>query len=239
MTKKLIVLTGASSGIGYALAKELASRGENVLAIARRENLLRQLESFHQNVQTLPADVASADGRQKIINYLQQQNQSIHLIHNAGIAMPKTLEHLTEEDWQKALRVNLEGPLWLTKACLPFFDGSRVLHTSSGLAHRALAGTCAYSITKAALYMLYQVINAEMDPKKVIAGSLRPGVIDTPMQVDLRSAESKYLPSQEYFHDMVKNDSLKRPEAVAVYMADVLLNTDDDAFKAKEWDINT
>lgn len=71
-----------------------------------------------------------------------------------------------------------------------------------------------------------------------IAGSLRPGVIDTPMQDVMRSAGNDNLPSIKYFADFKERDQLRTPEAVATYMADILLNTEDDAFKSREWNID-
>lgn len=171
MGKHLVVVTGASSGVGYALAAELAHRGHEVLAIARRQSLLEQLASSHANIEYLAADVANADDRQKIIGHLQQRQQPIYLVHNAAVVKPNTLEKLTEAEWQQALQINLEAPLWLTQACLPFFDRSRVLNISSGLAHQPLSGLGAYCLTKSALHMLYQMINEDMDAAKVIAGS--------------------------------------------------------------------
>lgn len=86
--------------------------------------------------------------------------------------------------------------------------------------------------------MLYQMINEEMDAAKVIAGSLRPGMIDTPMQARLRAHNKAQLPSQQFFADAHQNEILRSAEEVAAYMADVLLNTDDESFKQQEWNIN-
>jgi NAD(P)-dependent dehydrogenase (short-subunit alcohol dehydrogenase family) len=235
---KLIVITGASSGIGYALSIEVANRGHNVLAIARREQQLKQLKAENSNIDILSADISTPQGRDKLVSYLSNQDNSIHVIHNAAIAMPKTLELLSELEWQQALATNLEAPMWLTKACVPFFKNSRVLHISSGLAHYVLSGTAAYCITKAGLYMLYQVINAEYDPEIVIAGSLRPGVIDTPMQDLLRNTDDKLLPSKSMFEGFYQDQQLRSPELVAQFIADVLFNMYDDKFKGQEWDID-
>ena len=238
MSKKLVVITGASSGIGYALAQELASRGEQVLAVARRGHLLEALQAYHPNIDILVADIALADDRQKIIDTIKQKNMPVNLIHNAAIAKLKAFQSFSDIDWQQGFALNLEAPLWLTKACMPYFDHSRVLHISSGLAHRALAGTGIYSMTKAALYMLYQIINTEMNPEKVIAGSLRPGVVDTAMQQKLRSVSKEDLPDQVYFQQLKDNNLLRKPTDVASYIADVLLNTDDLTFKKQEWNID-
>lgn len=235
---KLIVITGASSGIGYALSIEVANRGHNVLVVARREQQLKQLKVGNDNIEILSADISTLAGRDKLINYLSNQNSSINLIHNAAIAMPKTLALLSESEWQQALATNLEAPMWLSKACVPFFQNSRILHISSGLAHYALSGTAAYCITKAGLHMLYQIINAEYDPEIVIAGSLKPGVIDTPMQELLRNTDDELLPSKTMFKSFHQEQQLRSPESVAQFIADVLFNTSDDEFKKQEWDID-
>lgn len=238
MNKHLIVVTGASSGIGYALALELATQGYAVLAIARREKIIRAISRKNSLITPLSADITQKSDRNKIIAYIKQQNKPIHLIHNAAVVMPQTLLNLSEAEWQQALAINLEAPMWLTQAAMPYFSQSRVLNISSGLAHYALPGTAAYCLTKSALFMLYQIINSECKPEKVIAGSLKPGVIDTPMQNLLRNTDSNKLPSKEIFENMQTNQQLRSPESVAKFITHVLLTTSNEQFTAREWDID-
>lgn len=238
MREYLIVVTGASSGIGYSLALELANQGYAVLAIARRQELLTQLTQQNSLITALAADITQETDRAKIIAYIKQQDKPIHLVHNAAVAMPQTLLNLSESEWQQALAINVEAPLWLTQACMPYFSHSRVLHISSGLAHRTVPGTAVYSMTKAAFFMLYQVINAECDPTSVIAGTLRPGVIDTPMQQLLRATTDSALPAKAMFEDFFVQNKLRTPESVAKFITKILLTTTDEEFKAGEWDID-
>ncbi len=238
MNKPLIMITGASSGIGYALAEIVAQRGYPVLAIARRQKLLTKLAEKHPLISIVAADISEQAGREQVMQVLAEKGQMIYLVNNAAISMPKIFSQLTATEWQQILAINVEAPMWLVQACQPYFSHSRVLNISSGLAHYALAGASAYCLTKAALYMLYQVINAEYDPKIVIAGSLRPGIIDTPMQAVLRNSDPELFPSQAKFQNFYDQNALRDPHIVAEFIAEVLLNSSDEAFKQKEWDID-
>lgn len=238
MQEKIIMVTGASSGIGYALAKDLASAGHQVLAVARREARLHTLASEHENITPVTADISLASGRKNIIEKISELNKPIDIVNNAGIAMPKSLELLTEAEWQQAFKTNIDAPYWLFRDCLPYFSNSRILNVSTGLAHSVMPGVGVYSMTKAALYMLYLSINADMDPGKVIAGSIRPGIIDTEMQQVLRSKEAAEFPSVARFKEFHQQNQLRSAEEVAAYIANILCNTSDEEFKAKEWNID-
>lgn len=238
MSERIIVVTGASSGIGYALASELAQRNLTVLAVARRESLLLNLSVAYPNIHICVADISTAHGRGLVVNQLQAFNRPIHLIHNAAMVCPQAFANLTDANWRAALALNLEAPLWLTQACMPWFNYSRVLHVSSGLAHSAMSGLACYSMTKAALYMLYQVINTELSESLVIAGSIRPGVVDTPMQALLRHAHEEDFPDRDFFDGLHAKNQLRKPAAVAQYIANILLITNNQQFKSIEWNIN-
>jgi benzil reductase ((S)-benzoin forming) len=160
------------------------------------------------------------------------------LIHNAAILTPvSSIAELKLDDWRNHMAINVEGPLFLSQALLPKMNNSRILHISSGAAHRALAGWAAYCSSKAALFMLYQVMNAELNEKNIFVGSVRPGVVDTPMQVLLRQSDPKAFPDLPLFNQYNEEDKLIPVETVARFLSHILLNTDNKNFSGKEWDI--
>lgn len=234
----MIVVTGASSGIGNALAKKLASAGHSVLAVARRAERLHHLASEQEHIIPLVADISLPAGRDIVINKIAELGMPVDIVNNAAVAVPKSIDLLSEQEWQQAFKTNVDAPYFLFRGCMPYFERSRILNLSSGLAHHVLAGTGVYSITKAALYMLYQVINAEMSPEKVIAGSVRPGIIDTEMQQELRSKSRDEFPSVDLFKNFHEQQQLRSADEVAAYIATVLCDTSDEKFKAKEWNID-
>ena len=113
----------------------------------------------------------------------------------------------------------------------------RVLHISSGAAHRALAGWGPYCMSKAALHMLTQCWNAELGPRNVLVGSARPGVVDTPMQETIRGLTSEDFPDVEAFRRMKREGALLPPEDVARFLAWMLLDANAEQFAGAERDI--
>ena len=133
------------------------------------------------------------------------------------------------------MAINLEAPLFLTQALLPYFiRGARILHLSSGAAHRPMAGNGAYCISKAGLLMAYRMWNAEFPGGEVICGSAMPGVVDGPMQDRARASD---LPYAEVFREFKASGRLIQPARVGEFLAWLLLATTDADFIAQDWNI--
>ena len=90
-------------------------------------------------------------------------------------------------------------------------------------------------MSKAALYMFYQCLNVECNPGVLIAGSLAPGIVDTDMQLELRSSSEEKLPVREKFQQFHEQRQLASTEKVSQFIASILLETNDHDFSAKEW----
>jgi NAD(P)-dependent dehydrogenase (short-subunit alcohol dehydrogenase family) len=199
MTQHLSILTGASRGLGLALANQLLARGHRVVALSRRPAEL----SVPAGAELLnwPVDLAdAAPAAARLRAWLSVQDgrrvASATLINNAGVI--SDLAPLSEGesgDLAQALRVGLEAPMLLTAAFLHATSGwaapRKVVFVSSGLGRRAMAGSASYCAAKAGLDHLARAVALEEAAK--IGGarvvSLAPGVIDTDMQVQLRSAD--------------------------------------------------
>ncbi len=238
--KELTIITGGGTGIGKALAAELVQKYSiNVLIVGRRLKLLQDAANINPvKIKLCVADVGTKEGRDKIVNSIEKDTVVKYLIHNAAILTPVTsLEDLKLEDWRNHMSINVEGPLFLTQALLPKMDHSRILNISSGAAHRAVAGWAAYCSAKATLFMLYQVMNMELNNKNIFIASVRPGVVDTPMQTLLRQSDPNAFPDLPLFNQYKNEDKLIPVEIVAGFLAEILLNTDNDEFSDKEWDI--
>lgn len=230
-----VIVTGASSGIGYSTVKTLADRGLTVIAVARRENRLKNLGAHHSNIIPITADITQANARVKIIDSVKKLNKPIHIIHNAAIPALGTIEAIDSTLFLQAMETNFLAPVLLTKSLLSFCRNSRLLNISSGLAHYALPGTAAYCMSKAALFMFYQCLNVECKPEILIAGSLAPGIVDTDMQLELRSSSEDTLPVREKFQQFHEQRQLVSTEKVSQFITSVLLETSDQDFSAKEW----
>lgn len=230
------VVTGGGTGIGRALALELARRGLDVLVVGRRHELLDAVcRDGGSRLSAVAADVAQESGRAAIRDALEGR-QVCCLVHNAAVLEPiGPLSGVTLEAWRAAQAVNVEAPLFLTQALLGQLRGGRVLHVSSGAAHHGYAGWGSYCAAKAALHMLYQVLRDELADAGVAVGSVRPGVVDTPMQALIRQQGEDDFPAIERFRELHRGGHLLKPESVAGFMASLLLDAPISAFVEREW----
>jgi benzil reductase ((S)-benzoin forming) len=235
---ELVLITGGGTGLGRALANELAARGLPVLITGRRAEPLEATATASPRIEAVAADVATPGGRARVVAAVGARNVRF-LVHNAGVLTPVgPLAKMELEAWRHAQAVNVEAPLFLTQALLPRLrGGGRVLHISSGAAHHGYAGWGSYCAGKAALHMLYEVWNLELAPDEFAVGSLRPGVVDTPMQALIRNQSPERFPAVERFRKLKEEGQLRSPEEVAAFAAWVLLETTASDFAAHEWDI--
>jgi len=234
---KIALITGGGSGIGQALAKKLADKKLNVFIVGRRENKLEETRQYStEYIFPIVADVSTETGRGTIAETIGNK-QLNYLVHNAAVAEPlKTIDEISLVEWRQHSAINLEAPLFLTQQLLSnLTKGSRILNISTGLAHRALAGAGAYSVSKAGLYMLCQVWNEELSSRGILAGSVQPGVVDTGMQQVLRS--DKRFVNQEFFESLKNEDRLVPADVVAETLAWMLLKMNDEEFIEKDWRI--
>ncbi len=232
--KHLTILTGASRGMGLAMAKQLIAQDHELLCISRQQNA--ELTTLAQ-AQSVPItqwqkDLAeSIDWLQEFENWLKSKCSltnnassftSMTLINNA--AMIPTISPLSKalaREQILTLRVGLEAPLILTGAFLAatnHFEGSRkILNISSGLGRMPMASQSAYCAIKAGMDHFSRCV--ALDEALATNGakicSLAPGVIDTDMQVQLRSAANGQFPDARYFEELKAKGSLVSPQMAA------------------------
>ena len=209
----LTILTGASRGMGLAMAQQLLRPGQQLLCLSRHSHLAlteraaAQHAALEQWEQDLSQTRASAE---RLRAWLQAQPAgqfaSATLINNAGVIPPiAPLSSSAPGDLAQALRVGLEAPLLLCAAFLAATEHwaipRKVLNISSGLGRRAMASQAAYCAAKAGMdhFTRCLALDEALKPHGAKVCSLAPGVIDTAMQVQLRSADAANFPDAPQF----------------------------------------
>ena len=215
----LAIVTGASRGLGRAIAEQLQAAGWRVLGLSRQA----PAAPFEQ----WPCDLAeAAPAARRLEQWLGTLDSagfaSATLINNAAlITEPKPLADVDAAALSTAVRVGLEAPLLLTSAFLRAtraWPGTRrVLHISSGLGRRGMASTGPYCAVKAGLDNLAraQALEEALQPNGAKVCSLAPGIIDTDMQVQLRGADAEAFPDRDAFVQMKSGGRLDSPAAAA------------------------
>lgn len=236
MDDPVIVITGASRGLGAACARECASLGAQVVLSARSETDLQQvaaqIESQGGSAQVSPADVRiESDCRRLIGSTVEGFDRIDALVNNAGLLDP--IQRVSEADshaWSVNWQVNVLGPVMLCRAALPALRRSagRIINVSSGAAVKQIEGWGAYSIAKAAINHLTRLL-AEEEPR-ITTIAFRPGSVDTEMQSQLRERGSEAMASDRYqeFVRMHEQGELLPPEEPARAMASLALEAPHD-----------
>lgn len=184
-----ILITGASSGIGAALARELARHGAVLALVARRRELLealaRELGAGHL---VLPADVGvESECRAAVAAAIAAWGRLDTLVCNAGYGLQRAAADTTTADWEAIWRTNLMGSAWCIDAALPLLRAQEPRHSwraqvmlvSSGLARRAAPLGAAYSATKAAQLSLAEALRVELKQERIAVTSVHPIGTDT------------------------------------------------------------
>ncbi len=227
-----ILLTGASRGLGRAIALELARAGAHLTLNARSAQALAQVkaevESLGGQAVVLAGDVSQPDVVERLVAAAVLAFGRVDaVINNAAVLEP--LARIADSDpvaWQRNLAINVLGPYLMIQAALPYLrkaQPGRVINVSSGAAVRAMVGWSAYCSSKAALNMLTQVLARE-EPG-IVALAVRPGVVDTAMQAVLRRAGREAMESQVYqrFIDYHRQGQLLPAEVPARALAALAL----------------
>jgi NAD(P)-dependent dehydrogenase (short-subunit alcohol dehydrogenase family) len=230
MDAHLYVITGASRGLGRAMAEQLAASGATVLGLSRHA----PAAAFEQ----WPCDLADpVRVAQRLGIWLggieAKRFASASLVNNAAmLTEPAPLADMDLAALSQAARVGLEAPLVLTAAFLHATRAwpglRRVLHISSGLGRRGMASSGPYCAVKAGLDNLAraQVLEEALQINGAKVCSLAPGIIDTDMQVQLRGADAKAFPDREAFVQMKSGGKLDSPVAAAAKVIDYMHRAD-------------
>ncbi len=225
MARHLFVLTGASRGMGAAMARQLLTPENLLLCLSRRRNTA--LDAAGPGCEQWAIDLAQpVEAAARLEAWLAAQDAnafaSVTLINNAAaLTRIGPIEECSDVELSSALRVGLEAPLLLSAAFLratrAWAASKRVLNISSGLGRRAMASQASYCASKAGLDHLTRALALDeaQRPNGAKLVSLAPGVIDTEMQQHLRAGDPAVFPELANFVGLKEKGQLTSPEDAA------------------------
>lgn len=223
--KRFALVTGASSGLGLAIAREFLDRGWEVVGVSRRAAPIERA-----GYADLACDLSDADaidacfGDDFAAKHRLSERPRVALINNAATLGPVgPVTGIEAAAFTQALALNVTAPAvlmgrfirWCAEAPL------RVVNVSSGAAHRPIAGWAAYCASKAALHLLGATVGAElaempgMRGRDVRVAGFAPGVVDTAMQGEIRARSVEEMPGVQRFLDLHREGALLPPEKPA------------------------
>ncbi len=205
MSTASVIVTGASRGLGRAIAIALAQMGADVTINARTEAALfdvkQEIETLGRRAEILAGDVSEADVAERLVAAAMLAFGRLDaVVNNAAVLQP--VARIAESDpfaWRQNLQINLFAPYLITQAALPHLRRApqgRIINVSSGAAVRATVGWSAYCVSKAGLNMFTNVLAQE--EQRIVALAVRPGVVDTSMQNTLRQLGKNAMEPEAY-----------------------------------------
>ncbi len=204
--RKVVVVTGASAGIGAALARELARQGRNLVLTARRgdrlDGLAAELRTTGVDVLSVPVDLADADAPRTIIGSTVAHFGGLDvLVNNAGFGLPTLFSEAEPSDLRKQLMVNFVAPLLLAREATPHLVARHgtIINVGSAITYVANSGLGAYGATKAGLGYWNDAYRRELRHKGVNVCLVEPG----PVKTEFFDALMTYAPASGEYNPLL------------------------------------
>ena len=211
--KKVIWITGASTGIGKALALKFAKNDWIVAASARRENLLNELNEENRNIHPFPLDVTNIDQCKNVFENILQKFKNIEIcVFSTGIHDPKSEKKFNLDKIRKIMEVNYFGVMNSINSIYEYYnskESGQISIVSSVAGYRGLPAAGAYCASKSALTSFTESLHFEMKRKNVRVSLISPGFIKTPM-TDQNDFPMPMIKSPEFAAEQIYNGLIKK-----------------------------
>tara|TARA_B100001250_G_scaffold394952_1_gene399384 strand:- start:1313 stop:2065 length:753 start_codon:yes stop_codon:yes gene_type:complete len=209
---KNIWITGASSGIGKALALKFAKEGWHVAASSRKEDLLNEISELNQNISPFPLDVTNKEKCIEIFEQIKNKYQNIDIcFFSTGTWDPKKEKNIDIDQMKKVMEVNFFGTLNCIKTVEKYFKDRNSGHisiVSSVAGYRGLPNSTGYGASKAALNNLAESLYFDFGRYNVRVSLVSPGFIKTPM-TDKNDFKMPFLKTADFAADKIYNGLVK------------------------------
>ncbi len=215
LENKIAIITGASQGLGFEIAKKYVEAGANIAICARNGTPLmeakRRLQFYlgpHQQILAIRTDVSKVAEVESVVSRVKEQLGGIDiLVNNAGIYGPKGLIEIVDwQEWLRALEINLYGSVLMCRAVLPHFKArkrGKIIHLSGGGATSPLPRLSAYAVSKAAIVRFVETLAEEVRQENIDVNAIAPGALNTRMLDEILQAGPKQV-GQSFYERALK-----------------------------------
>jgi NADP-dependent 3-hydroxy acid dehydrogenase YdfG len=221
---KVVVITGASSGLGEATARLLSTQGATVVLGARRvdriQALADELEAGGGTALAIETDVTDRGQVQRLVDAAVQRYGRIDvIINNAGLMPQSLLERLKVDEWDRMIDVNIKGVLYGIAAALPHMQrqkGGQIINVSSVAGHKVGPGSAVYAATKHAVRALSEGLRQEVKPYGIRTTVISPGAVATELPSTVSDPDVAARINKLYDDVAIPADSFARAVAFAM-----------------------
>jgi len=228
---KIGLITGGTSGIGLATAKQFVNEGAYVFITGRREQeLAAAVKKIGKNVSGVKGDVSNLVDLDRLFGQIGKEKGKLDVVFaNAGVAKHAPFGKITEEFYNSIFNINVKGLLFTVQKALPLLpDGASIILNASIVGSKGLSSNSVYSATKAAVRSFARTWTTDLKDRRIRVNAISPGSIDTPGLSDLLASSEVGEQRKKMISTMVPLGRLGTPDEIA--KAVVFLASDDSSY---------
>ena len=228
---RIALITGGSTGIGLATAKQFVDEGAHVFVTGRREaELARAVAELGSSVTGVQGDVANLDDLDRLFAQIKREKGKLDIVFaNAGGAQFARLGEITEEHYDALFNGNVKGLLFTVQKALPLLpDGASVILNASIVASKGFSSNSVYSATKAAVRSFARTWTTDLKERRIRVNAVSPGSTDTPGLSELLASSETGQQRLKMISNSVPLGRLGSPNEIA--KAVVFLASDDSSY---------
>jgi len=228
---KIALVTGGSSGIGLATAKQFVKEGAYVFITGRRDaELATAVKEIAGHVTGVKGDVANLGDLDRLFDQIKQEKGRLDIVFaNAGIAKYAPMGAITEDLYDSIFNINVKGVVFTVQKALPLMpDGAAVILNASIVASKGLPANSVYSATKAAVRSFARTWTTDLKARRIRVNAISPGTIETPGLSDLLASSDVGEQRRKHISNGVPLGRFGNPDEIA--KAVVFLASDDASY---------
>ena len=228
---KIALITGGTSGISLATAKQFVHEGAYVFITGRRDpELAAAVKEIGSNVTGVQGDVSNLGDLDRLFAQIQQEKGKLDIVFaNAGVATYAPFGEITEEHYDSIFNINVKGLLFTVQKALPLLpDGASIILNASVVASKGLPANSVYSATKAAVRSFARTWTTDLKDRRVRVNAVSPGATDTPGLSELLASTGAGQQHSKMLSNTVPLGRLGTPDEIA--KAVVFLASDDSSY---------